>query len=586
MLHGEGAPKKHQSFENMCKAADIPLPQGNKMSILKSKLQQTRDRKQARLTMKIDPDHYQLKEGFLLNTDGSASTILTQFSPHSSGVILMGATKAADWLTATTAPYADELAIFVIGPIDIPDRFEHSPTHAPALNQQGQEAILNGRLIQLSKKHIKTIADDNETIEIKDVQIAAVTLWKEDWDEAMWSAIQTSPVKTIKQLLALDGRQGLFGKPWGRICHDKGVAVEPALAPSFQVHGEFESNARFAAMLKRSGFNKIYVTPKDPSGKPHGSWKVIWMDQTPVQLEARSATLAGAAGLVRGKRSYGLRIEAGTFAQAWDILKPGQTKPDLRSTDMVFKVQPLPQGITAENLTQWGQMSAWDIKPIKAIGAKQWIVGSDKPPPNLLQFNGQPLLVRQLHQKGTQDMQPIIAGPRQVKPTTRTPKPFEDVSKAPVNFFRVGDPHMDPWQPPTDHPVKTQHPVGPAGPSTSKEVRAPTGPVVDIFQQQEARIHAVEAAIGRLQEQQTAAAASTDHRMQQLETTVKTHVTNTQQAFDNIHQEQTNMHQSIAQAMNQQEQRIANSFDELKQLFLSTRNNKRPAEEDETPMRE
>ena len=357
LLHGEGPPKKYQSFEAVCKAASIQLPDGPKLSMIKAKHQKVRDRKQIRNTMHVDPDNYQLKDGFFLNADGSNATILQQFSPHSSGVILMNAAKAADWLTATTNPYPDELAIFVLGPLDIPARFTHAPTHAPATNQQGQDVLLNGRLIQLSQKHVKTIADDNETIDIKEVQIAAVTLWKEDWDDAMWTAIQTAPVKTIKNLLALDGHQGLFGKPWGRVYQDNGVAVDPALASSFQVHGEFESNVRFAAMLKRSGFNKIYITPKDPTGKPHTSWKVIWLDQTPVQLEAKSATLAGAAGLVKGKKSYGLRVDSGNFGQAWGVLKPGQAQPDMRSTAMVFKLQPLPQGITAENLTEWGTKS-------------------------------------------------------------------------------------------------------------------------------------------------------------------------------------------------------------------------------------
>ena len=580
LLHGEGAPKKFQSFEAVCKACSIPLPEGPKLSTAKAKLQKARDRKQARSSMHVDPDNYQLKDGFFLNADGSSANILQQFSPHSSGVILMNASKASDWLTATTAPYPDELAIFVLGPLEIPNRFPHAHTHAPATNKEGQDVLLNGRLIQLSKKHVKTIAEDTETIDIKDVQIAAVTLWKEDWDEAMWTAIQTAPVKTIKNLLALDGHQGLFGKPWGRVYQDNGVAVDPALASSFQVHGEFESNARFAAMLKRSGFNKIYITPKDPAGKPHASWKVIWLDQTPVQLEAKSATLAGAAGLVKGKKSYGVRVDSGNFAQAWGILKPGQTQPDMRSTAMVFKLQPLPQGITAENLTEWGTKSSWAIKPIKAIGAKQWIVGSDQAPPNLLQFNGQPLLVRQLYQKSTQDMQPIVAGPRQLKPPSKLPKPMTDLQRTQYNLFHTGDPHHDPWLPAKDmQPKPSTVPTGP------KEGRGPSGPVADMFQQQDARLHAVEAAISRIQDQQNASAASTDTRLQQVESAVNTHVTQTQQAFESIRKEQNSMHQTIAQAMNQQEQRIASSFDELKQLFLNGRGSKRLPEA-ETDMRE
>ena len=152
-----------------------------------------------------------------------------------------------------------------------------------------------------------------------------------------------------------------------------------------------------------------------------------------------------------------------------------------------------------------------------------------------------------------------------------------DTQRVQYNHFRTGDPHLDPWQPAKDAP-----PTVNPGP---KEARAPSGPVADMFQQQDARINAVEAAIGRLQEQQNSSTASTDTRLQQVESAVNTHVSQTQQAFESIRKEQSSMHQTIAQAMNQQEQRIASSFDELKQLFLNGRGSKRPPE-GETDMRE
>ena len=527
ILHGEGAPRKHESFAMACKAAQIALPDTTKASVTKAKYVKTQDRRQKRQSMHIDPDQYRLKEGFFLNEDRTPATILQQYSPQATGVILMGAQQAYDWLVATTALSPDELAIYVMGPINIPEKFKAISIHAPAIGADDQEVLLNGKLIQLGSKPICTVADNDEPIELKDVYVASVTVWKTDWDEQMWQGILKAPVRTLKNLLTLDGHQGIFGKPWGRMYQDKGTTVEPDLATSFQVHGEFEDCGRFKTMLKRSGFNKIFITPKDDSGKPHSDWKVIWLDATPVQLEVKAAAVSGVAGLVKGKKSYGLRIEASVFENAWKALKPSQPLPDLRITDMTFRVQPLPQGITADSLQAWGEKIGWSIKPIKAVGAKQWVVCSNVMPPNILQFNGHPLLVKQLYQKALNDTSAIAAGPRKIQTSSKLPAPHEA-----TNVFRMGDPHMDPWKP-----------AGTPGDTSKKtDTRPPTGPVANLLDQQEARIHAVETAINKLQTQSHAQSTQAEARFLQIESTVQTHATQTKQGFEALRAEQVHMH--------------------------------------------
>ena len=559
IVHGEGGKLKHQSFEAACKAAEIALPNTNKLSMIKAKYQKTTVKKQNSKAMQFDPDQYHLKDGFFRNSDDTQATILQQFSPQSSGVILLGIQQASDWITATTTLSPDELAIYVVGPIQIPAKLSSAAILAPAIGPDGQEVLLNGQLIQLGSKPIKTVAADSTSIEVKDVQVASVTVWKSDWDEQMWKGLCTAPVRTLKNLLTLDGHRDVFGKPWGRMYQDQGVAVEPEFATSFQVHGEFENTPRFKALLKRSGFNKIFITPKDTTGKPHPAWKVVWLDLNPVKLEVQAAALTGSAGLVKGKKSYGIRVEASTFEAAWTTLKPGLPQPDLRVTALLFRLQPLPQGITSANLLEWGRVSGWDIKPIKAVGAKQWIVGSDNAPPSILQFNGQPLLVKQIHQKGTQGTSAIAAGPRTM-PASNLPKPIEK-----PNVFRTGDPHMDPWK-----PRGTTAGPEPAESSKSAETRQVTGPVTTMFQQQEARILAVETALGKIQESQNTFSTQAESRFLQIESNIQQHAHNTQQGFEALRTEQTNMHQSLATAMTQQDERIASSFDELKRLFLST----------------
>ena len=109
------------------------------------------------------------------------------------------------------------------------------------------------------------------------------------------------------------------------------------------------------------------------------------------------------------------------------------------------------------------------------------------------------------------------------------------------------------------------------------ESRQPTGPVASMFNQQDARIQAVESALSKLQENQNTTTAQMENRFLQIESNMQTQAHQTQQGFEALRAEQTNMHQSLAAAMTQQDERIASSFDELKRLFMQSR--KRTADE-------
>ena len=181
-----------------------------------------------------------------------------------------------------------------------------------------------------------------------------------------------TPVKATKDLLALEGYQDLLGKPWGRTYRSKGLPVEPSKADSLQFHAEFKVCDRLHMLLKKSGFNKIYLTPKSANGTPDDGWKVIWLSMPPNQLESKSTAISGAAGLVRSTKSYGLRVEAGAYQQAWAKLQPDQAQPDTRILPLTYRIQPLPAGTNKEVLLAWAATYEWMIKPLRPVGAKQW----------------------------------------------------------------------------------------------------------------------------------------------------------------------------------------------------------------------
>lgn len=105
--------------------------------------------------------------------------------------------------------------------------------------------------------------------------------------------------------------------------------------------------------------------------------------------------------------------------------------------------------------------------------------------------------------------------------------------------------------------------------------RSTTGPVASLLQQQEDRLHVVEEMMGKLQEQQTTTVQTMEHRFKDIGDQLNSHVQTTKQGFEFMQKENVNLHQTIAQALQQQDQRIATSFDELKTLFMNTRGVKR-----------
>eukprot|EP00438_Fugacium_kawagutii_P028751 Skav229651 [mRNA] locus=scaffold649:392999:397600:- [translate_table: standard] len=559
LLHAES--NKHQVFRDLCSKADVSLPSQPTMQFVKGRHQKMKDRKVAKTSLTVDPNQYALKEGFFLNADGSKATILTSYTPGASGVYLMDPQTAHDWVTSAAGPTLDELGLYVVGTLRVPEKFQVTRLHAPAIDSQGREVLLNGQLIQLGSRLITTIASAAATIETKAVQIASITVWKSDWDAPLWDKIQHSPVKELKEILRLEGNGDLVGKPWGRAYRDGGISVNPDQASSIQFHCEMTSGPQLTRCLQRSGFNGIYITPKTIDGAIAQGYRMIWLEGNPKQLESRSIGIPGVAGLVKGKKGYGLRIEDSSFKHAWEKLKPGIAAPNHTPTSMLFKLQPLPVGTDAEILVQWASQAGWAVRPVKALGAKQWLVGSNDSPPPLLCFNSQPILVQP--QKSGPSQHAIAAGP------SLPGKPSSTKSNEVPH--RQGDPHYDPWAP----AAKALQPTARASMDPSKD----TGPVAEMFQQQSDRIKAIEDAVTTMQEQHVKTAEAMDTRYQGLQEALSSHVQATTKNIEYLHTEHKQLHQTLHGAIQKQEERLVTSFEELKNIFLSTRGMKRTTDD-------
>ncbi len=138
LLHGETGATRFEKFELMCKSAEIALPsKGSHRSKVEGKFKKQRSQQANRESMALEVDNFSLKEGFFRNMDDTVAPILQQFTPATTGVILMDVKTAEDWLQATSEHPPDELGIYVVGAVKIPPRFPSKEIPAPAYDQHG-----------------------------------------------------------------------------------------------------------------------------------------------------------------------------------------------------------------------------------------------------------------------------------------------------------------------------------------------------------------------------------------------------------------------------------------------------------------
>lgn len=568
MLHQQTPTQRYSTFETLCYENKIVLPkQGPRKSKHAAKFARNFQNDQIHANKQLPVEQYTLKDGFFLTAEGQTLPVLSQFSSFASGICLMNSEQAEQRISQGKVLNPDELGLFILGNINVPVSLDHKLMQAPAVDPQGRSVLLEGTLVQLGEKHVQTPADEKETIPTKDIYVASVTLLKNEWEPDLWNQLCEAPVRTVKHLLALEGHAAIMGKPWARTFKDGNLKVPIELATMIQFFAEFDAS-KFTSLLQRSGFNHIYIGPKNESGAPHEKWKVIWVTGNIEQIEAQAASLSGAAGLVRGKKSLGIRVESSAFEQVWKILKPNAELPDTRNTSMMFKIQPLPHGIDKVALQKWSEDIKWDIKPIRPIGARTWLLGSNTNPPTVLIFNGQPLIAESVQPRVKALGGAIVAGPR-YNPSGKGEKPSEEKGQRGRDVFRTGEPFSDPWSSYTGNKIASDIPKPSVSAKAPKPSDLTSGPIGTQFQQQESRIQAVEQALHQLQGSQQKYQETTDGKFSALEAQINQQNHDQIQAITTLQESQRQMHDSLSQALQKQDSRISNAFDDLRQLFLS-----------------
>ena len=192
-------------------------------------------------------------------------------------------------------------------------------------------------------------------------------------------------------------------------------------------------------------------------------------------------------------------------------------------------------------------VNQWEIKPVKALGARTWLISTAKPPPpGILVFNGTPILAQYVQPRVHSGSHPhaIVAGPR--------PQPTQPIGNA--ASFAATD---DPWA--MYNKINGKEPQPPAA-------RVNQGPIETEFKQQSQRITELEKtvqAIAKNQEDLKSTTEKSFHDVAQRDMQTREYVA---QSMDQIRQD---LQLSLQQATEKQATDLRANMEDLKQLFRS-----------------
>eukprot|EP00438_Fugacium_kawagutii_P019202 Skav226199 [mRNA] locus=scaffold2208:181236:185744:- [translate_table: standard] len=554
-------PSRLREIMALCKEQSIQLPElpkpSNQSTTKGAPWQANKKRKETNQI--IDPKDYKIIEGFFFNSDDSAIEVIPAVKPQATGICILTAMQAQQWINSDQLLSSDELAIIALGPVQPNHRLHATHVTFPAMNPSQQKVLLHGTMVQLGAKHAKHKQGSQNITEEK-CTIMSVTLFKEDWNEQDWQQITHNPAGFIRRTLQQDNQEKAIQSIWGKSLRAGKAPASPAQATSCQMHCTI-MDPMVKPLLGKSGYNGLFFIPKTAQGKIQPDYRIIWCEGDLPHVTGVSSRSAHSLGLVRNGRGkgYGIRVCKEHFQEAWTSMFPGQSAPELKEGDRTFKVQNLVFGTTKTMLEEWLKQLKWEATAHRPLGPQCWIIKSNQAPPDVIHmFNTSPVLITEMKERAPKQDR-VILGPAHVN----TSDPWQTGAG------------QDPWanfQPGVASGTVVNH-------STSAPTaRAATGPIEAKFQEQEAKILALQSNVealtkGQKENHETVVGQIDRVEKQQQQQGIQMHSA--------LKQIQSDLDKNIHKTLVQHTKAVDSKFDELKRLFIATQKRDKPSTDDD-----
>ena len=490
----------------------------------------------------INPADFDLLESFFKNQDGTPCAQVSAIRPQTTGVCMLSSRQAEPWLSATDKISSDELGLLVVGKPP-QTAVQGEDVVVPCRNLDGHMVLIHCKLYQLGSKAVTYQKGDPKQISADNCSLIAITLHKEDFPAEQWTEALQRTVPYIRQVLEQENLADHVLSIWGRSLRQGKSPCSPQQATTIQVHCSVPDD-KLHKILMKSGFNKLFCTPKNAMGRLNTGYQVIWLNCDSCQAAVSSAKLASPLGLVRGRKTLGIRVRDTDFDEAWKVLCPQQPLPTKQAGEHVYRIDGLPFGVTLPTMKQWCDKISWKAQPIRALGPQSMLLRTDDAPPDgLHMFNSQVVLIRWLPPRMPQ------TGPLMVGPKASKTREHVDID--------------DPW-------ARWQGPK-PAGPPVPNTGRTIDGPTEMRLQAQDKKLEGLENQLKHLAVSQDTMMRKTDERFQAAELREKQHIQHVSHAMDSLKME---VAKSLDVSFQKNTQMMDERMAELKHLLLSQ---KRPA---------
>ena len=349
--------------------------------------------------LEVHGSDFQLDEGVFILENGSAAVIIEKLEGSNSGVALLNDDLAIPWIQQQ-CPIVPNIQHIK------PDEITF-----PATDRLGRKVLLRGFIWQLGNKKIKTNIARNQQLAVNKSIVLSINVYKDEAHEDVWQGLEKAFVRTIKGVLQCENSS--VWQVWGRSFHGAGPKTQFDAANS--AHCFFRvAIDDVEQILALSGTSGVYVVAKAENHLPHPDWCVIWIGS---QIDCMCALkkVSSHSGMIRGKNSWGIRCHVSRFPDMSKMLRPtfDDHSAPIPVTRM-YKIEPVPPGISNRDLIEWGKKESRPIRVIKKLGKQIALVGSNKPPPDgYTAINGEVVLIQEFFPNQQSKVNyPQIAGPK------------------------------------------------------------------------------------------------------------------------------------------------------------------------------
>ena len=454
-----------------------------------ARIQKARNGKRLPTPAAVTPEEVYLQPGHFRNADGTETPILQSLTPGASGIILATATQAEDILQTLVGSVVDELAILIVGhDCPAPQSCGGKLTFPACARRNHAPLLIAGCIHNVGPTAIVSKLEKEASVSLPDVRLFQFDMVARDFETEDWTRATQAPVRIAQERFTDAGLPKTIMEPWARRFTLNGRPSQPDMADKISFMAKV-CESKVDSLLKASGHNNVYLTPRTDQLQLSSSYAIIWLGESRHEALKACMTVPEQLGLVQARSRYGVRVAAGNFDRLHTQLKPGQPVPTRIQVSAVFRLGPTPASAGPAQIQEWAIKMGWAVRVLKPSGHRHWQVGSADPPPlNVMGWDGTAVLVT-----------PIVQGVRQpsVVKSGRMPKAEQKPQVHPTKDADATDPwmHNDPWR---QARLGSKPPV-----ASSTEPRALQGPVESRLQAQDQRLSALETDLKLLRKEQT-----------------------------------------------------------------------------------